>query len=232
MYILHIETSTSNCSVALSRDQMLIGCLDTKEGMNHTARLAPVIESLLSEHGLSPKELGGIAVSSGPGSYTGLRVGSSTAKAMAYSLGIPLIAVPTLSSLAWAVFNQHAEAVFALPMIDARRKEVYTTLIDRSGKEVWPVSSVVLEEEFFIKRVYSGGMTIACGDGALKISKLDCEAGKLDVDISIQASARHMIIPAWDRLRGGKTEDPLHFVPYYLKPPNITVPKKAGMGPF
>jgi tRNA threonylcarbamoyladenosine biosynthesis protein TsaB len=232
MYILHIETSTSNCSIALSQDQALLDCHDMKEGMNHTAKLAPAIQALLLEKGIGPKDLGAIAVSSGPGSYTGLRVGSSTAKAMAYSLGIPLIAMPTLTPLVWAVFNQHPEADFALPMIDARRKEVYATLIDRSGKEVWPVSSVILEEEFFRNRVSLTGMTIVCGDGALKIGDLAFISGNIEVDVTIQASARHMVIPTWDRLQGGKTEDPLHFVPYYLKPPNITQPKKAGMEPL
>jgi tRNA threonylcarbamoyladenosine biosynthesis protein TsaB len=232
MYILHIETSTSNCSIALSLDQSLMSCHDMKEGMNHTAKLAPAIQALLLENGIGPKDLGAIAVSSGPGSYTGLRVGSSTGKAMAYSIGIPLIAVPTLSALAWAVFNHHPEADFALPMIDARRKEVFASLTDRSGKEVWPVSSVILEEEFFKNRVSSTGRVIACGDGALKIGDMAFFSGNIKVDATIQASARHMIIPAWDQLQGGRTEDPLHFVPYYLKPPNITQPKKAGMEPL
>src|SRR6187431_1856868 len=100
MYILHIETSTAVCSVALSRDRTLVAFLDLEEGMNHTAQLSPIISQLIQSASIKPTDLGAIAVSSGPGSYTGLRVGSSTAKAMAYSLGIPLIAVPTLITLA------------------------------------------------------------------------------------------------------------------------------------
>ena len=232
MYILHIETSTSICSVALSRGETMLACHDMKDGMNHSALLAPAIQSILASNEVKPKDLGAISVSSGPGSYTGLRVGTSTAKAMAYSLDIPLIAVSSLEAMARAVFNRHPEAQYALPMIDARRREVYTTLIEAGGKEVWPVVSVILDEMFFEAGLPLTGHIVGCGDGALKIGDLVDYNKNVAVDESIQCSASHLIGPALAQLKLGKVENPLHFVPYYMKPPNITQPKKAGMEPL
>ncbi len=227
MYILHIETSTSVCSVALSKDDELIAFKDMTEGMNHSALLAPAIEELLASASVLPKDLAAIAVSSGPGSYTGLRVGSATSKAMAYALNKPLIAIPTLQALASATFDLHPEADFALPMIDARRNEVYAAMFDRTLKEVWPVSSVILDEEFFSNNLPKQGSIICCGDGALKINALANHAENLLVDITIQCSARHLKPLAKANYEIGKFEDTLHYVPFYLKPPNITKSKKA-----
>lgn len=227
MYILHIETSTVVCSVALSKDDTLLGSIDMNDGMNHAALLAPTIERLLQSASIKPAELDAIAVCSGPGSYTGLRVGSATAKAMAYSLGKPLIAIPTLKALAQAVFDQHPEAEFAIPMIDARRREVYTAIYYRSLEEVLPVSSAILTEEFFTHGIPVSGMIVSCGDGSLKIGDLANLTPGLRIDNSIICSARHMVALAVDAHRKGNFEDPLHFVPHYLKPPNITEPKKA-----
>lgn len=227
MNILHIETSTIVCSVALSKGSVMLEYLDMEEGMNHAALLAPAIERLLQSAYIGPTDLDAIAVCSGPGSYTGLRVGSATAKAMAYSLGKPLIAIPTLKALALAAFDQYPDAEFALPMIDARRQEVYTAIYRRSFEEVLPVSSVILTEEFFTHGIPVGGMIVSCGDGSLKIGDLASLAPDLRVDTSIICSARHMVALAVDAYVKGNFEDPLHFVPHYLKPPNITEPKKA-----
>lgn len=227
MYILHIETSTSVCSVALSKGDILLACQDMTEGMNHTARLAPAIEEMLNSLSLLPTDLNAITVSAGPGSYTGLRVGSSTAKAMAYSLGIKLVAIPTLKALAKASFALHPEARYALPMIDARRKEVYTALYDRTLTEVWPVSSVILDDTFFLQQIPGDGVVICSGDGALKIGDLALLSPNLVVDRSIQCSASHLLVPALDTIEKGEYADPLHFVPYYHKPPNITTPRKT-----
>lgn len=228
MYILHIETSTSICSIALSKDDDMMAYNDMHEDMNHTAILAPAIERLLASENISPDGLTAIAVSSGPGSYTGLRVGGATSKAMAYALGKPLISIPTLEALASAVFDRHPEAQFALPMIDARRDEVYTALFDRSMHMIWPVSSVILEASFFMHDLPKEGSIISCGDGSLKINDLVDLAENLSVDIQIQCSARHLLSLARSKYERGDFEDSLHFVPFYLKPPNITKSKKVG----
>ncbi len=226
MYILHIETSTSVCSVALSKGGDLVVCKDMNEGMNHTALLTPAIDLLLAKENLSPADLSAIAVSSGPGSYTGLRVGSATGKAMAYALDKPLIAIPTLKMLASAAFDRHPEAQYALPMIDARRNEVYAALYDRSFQVIWPDASVILEEAFFANNLPKEGKIVCCGDGALKIGPLAELAPNLTVDTQIMCSARHLLSPAHIYYKDRRFEDPLHFVPFYLKPPNITKSKK------
>lgn len=228
MNLLHIETSTAVCSVALSRGQELLVCRDIAEGMNHAAILAPLIKELMAEVGWRPSSLQAISVSSGPGSYTGLRVGSSTAKAMAYTLEIPLVAVPTLKALAVEAFRRHPEASRALPMIDARRNEVYAALYDRSMAEVWPVSSVILDRAFFETGLPSTGNIICCGDGALKIGDLALGLEHIIIDPEILCSAGYLVSPACDLLDRQEKVDVLHFVPYYHKPPNITVSKKEG----
>jgi tRNA threonylcarbamoyladenosine biosynthesis protein TsaB len=136
--------------------------------------------------------------------------------------------VPTLQALARAVFDVHEEAQFALPMIDARRQEVYTALIGRNFQEVWPVRSVVLDEEFFKTKLPGEGIIYSCGDGSEKIGDLAGLAYHLKVDPAVQCSARHLIAPAIDLLQAGAVEDPLHFVPFYMKPPNITQSRKQG----
>jgi tRNA threonylcarbamoyladenosine biosynthesis protein TsaB len=229
MYILHIETSTVICSVAISRDLEILAHRDIAEGMNHTAMLTPAIEEMLKTASIAPRDLSAVAVGSGPGSYTGLRVGSSTAKAMAYSMGIPVIAVPTLMALAKAAFDRYPDAEFALPMLDARRREVYTALYDRSLQEVIPVSSVILNEDFFESALPDTDFIISCGDGSLKIGELESLAGNLKVDTTILCSAAHMVSIAVDSYHKGQHQDPLHFVSYYLKPPNITEAKKGGL---
>lgn len=221
MYFLHIETSTKICSAAISLDRDVIHYFDLTEGLNHTALLAPTIDQLLKFCEISPKDLGAISVSSGPGSYTGLRVGSSTAKAMAYSLKIPIIAVPTLLSLAKAGLDQYPEAMLAFPMIDARRNEVYTSLYDRSLSELLPTTSLIVDEKEVGEVLEGRKDIIACGDGSGKLGELAGRFGIL-VDPGIQCSARHLAGLAYDLFSEGRLSDAMHFVPFYLKPPNIT----------
>ncbi len=226
MYILHIETSTKICSVALSRGDTLLGYLYHNEGMNHTAILTPCIQQLLKSSAIHPSDLGAIAVSSGPGSYTGLRVGSSTAKAIAYSLNIPIVAVPTLSALAAAAFERYPQADLALPMLDARRNEVYTSLYDKGMNQIISIASVILEGHAINDFIPDGKTIVCCGDGAQKLNDLSLNHPNLKVDLEIQSSAIHMIGLAFKLLSTGDYSDPMHFVPYYLKPPNITQPRK------
>ncbi len=226
MYILHIETSTKICSVALSYRDTLIGSLEMMEGMNHTALLIPSIDELLSANSVKSVDLAAISISSGPGSYTGLRVGSSTAKAMAYSLQIPILAIPTLSSLAKIALDQYPEADLAMPMIDARRNEVYTALIDRDLKNIAPVSSLILTTEGLSKFLPSDKLVVCCGDGSAKLASIPCDLNIIRAPM-IRCSAVHLIGLANKMLGSGITSDPLHFVPFYLKPPNITEPRKT-----
>ena len=225
MHILHIETSTNICSVALSNGDELLQCIELSEGLNHTAMLAPMIDQVLKENELIPSDLTAISVSSGPGSYTGLRVGSSTAKAMAYSLSIPVIGVPTLLALAYAAADRYPEMDYFLPMLDARRNEVYVALFDKDLKEVVAVSSLIVESEA-VRELIPSGKILVCGDGANKLEKLGHEP-VIHIDTHIICSAGHLVKPAFQLFSSGVKGDPMHFVPFYMKPPNITQQRKA-----
>ena len=130
-HILTIDTATTACSVALVKDGTVQALRESNEGLNHSVLLAPYIDALLHEHRLEVRDLDAIAVSMGPGSYTGLRIGVSTAKGLCFGAGIPLIAVPTLRALARSVADRTGEDALYCPMLDARRMEVYTALFAR-----------------------------------------------------------------------------------------------------
>lgn len=227
MYILHIETSTKVCSVAISRNDQLIGWEDRGEEMNHAAILAPMIASQLAKHDLNPGDLGAVSISSGPGSYTGLRVGSSAAKALAYSLNIPLVAIPTLEALKDAVIGTEQPGSYVLPMIDARRDEVYGSLFDPNANVVWPDHALKINEEFIVEHLSRLSRVVCSGDGAFKIRSYLPTYPNLVLREDVVCSARHLVLPAWYRLNQQKTENPLHFIPLYVKPPNITQPRKT-----
>ena len=224
MYILHIETSTKVCSVAISQDDRVLDCEETNDEMNHAAVLAPMIYDLLSRNNLASQDLNAVSVSSGPGSYTGLRVGSSTAKALAYSLEIPMISVPTLEALALAAKELHPSASHLLPMIDARRDEVYASLYDNQLNILWPDHAVRVTRQFLEENLTGLAQVACCGDGAFKVKPFLTDFPNLVLAGEVLCSARHLVGPALKRINELQTEDPLHFVPRYLKPPNITQP--------
>ena len=226
-YILHIETSTKVSSIAISKGSELIGYLDLKEGMNHTALLAPAIEQLLKTNSLKNSQLSAISVSSGPGSYTGLRVGSSSAKAMAYTLRIPILSVPTLLSLANSAFEKYPHALQVMPMLGARRNEVYTAIYNPDLQEILPASSLILEKKILSDLIVPEKQTVICGDGAAKVSKENAGEGTR-IDPSIQTRAAHLVGPALKMYRDHQYSDAMHFVPFYLKPPNITEPRNIS----
>jgi tRNA threonylcarbamoyladenosine biosynthesis protein TsaB len=228
MYILHIETSTKVCSVAISRDDQVISWDDKGEAMNHTAMLAPMIAGILEKNNLTVHDLGAVSISSGPGSYTGLRVGSSTAKSMAYSLGIPLIAVPTLEALSSAALQVHDSVSHVIPMIDARRDEVYAAIYDRDLQIRWPDHAVRVTVEFMEEFIAPLRKVVCCGDGSFKVKPMMAGFPNLIVAEEIMCSARNLVKPSWIRICNKETENALHFIPRYLKPPNITQPRKTA----
>lgn len=224
MYILHIETSTKICSVAISQGREIVAIREDGEGMNHTALLTPYIEELFKDIGIGPRDLSAISISSGPGSYTGLRVGGSTAKAIAYSLRIPLLAVPTLLSLASAGFEKHQGAQFAMPMIDARRKEVYTAIYNKELLIHTGPFALILD--LSLADLIPQGDVVICGDGAEKVMR-ETISHTITIDSGIRSSASHLVLPAMAMFESRQFSDPLHFVPFYLKPPNITQARAA-----
>ena len=211
--ILFIETSTKVCSVAVSEDNHIIYHKEDFEGPNQARILAPMVKEALSFADSHAIPLNYVAVSEGPGSYTGLRIGCSTAKGLCYGRNVKLIAVPTLKILAvpLLLYREDIEddALFC-PMIDARRMEVYCAVYDRALREVMPVKAQVVEADTFTET--AGGKPIYFfGNGAAK-----CK----------EPLAKNMLPLANQTIRNEKFEDVAYFEPFYLKDFVATMPKK------
>lgn len=214
--ILCIETATTNCSVALFDGDTLSGLREQNDGgFSHSEKLHLFIGEVLAQAGISPRDLDGIAVSKGPGSYTGLRIGISSAKGLAYALDIPLVSVGTLEIMALAAMNR-TNAHYLVPMLDARRMEVYTAVYDRSLAEIEPVNAKIMDDGSF-SSLGSGGKT-ACffGDGMEKSRSL-LTSSDFSFLPDVFPSARFMGEKARQVFESGKYEDTAYFEPYYLK---------------
>lgn len=233
--ILLIETATSVCSVAVARDGQVLQLVETAEADRHAALITVFIRQCLEAAGLDPQQLNAIAVSAGPGSYTGLRVGVSAAKGMCYALGIPLIAVDTLQALASACRAQNGAGGddLIVPMIDARRQEVWAAVYEAgtlTSRE--KAAPLVLENnmfDYFCKEVRgddSSCRILLCGNGAFKTS-----SGRLPENVVLaepfQCSASTMAKLAETDFQNADFQDVSYYEPFYMKPPNITSAKKT-----
>ena len=217
--ILHIETSTATCSVALSENGELLANIDQTEKNIHASSLTLFIQSVLKEVNRDIKELNAVAVSMGPGSYTGLRIGVSTAKGLCYALDIPLIAVNTLESMTSGFknrcFSVNKHTLFC-PMIDARRMEVYSAVFDDELKMIKGVGAVVVDENSF-KDVLDTHIVYFFGDGAAKCEDIlgtHLNARVLDIYTN---SAVDMISIAHEKYEHKNFVDVAYIEPYYLK---------------
>jgi tRNA threonylcarbamoyladenosine biosynthesis protein TsaB len=164
--ILCLETSSQICSVAIYNNGHLTEVKSDKI-QNHAEVLMGMINQCCQEAGIKLSELNALAISDGPGSYTGLRIGSSTAKGICFALNIPLIAVSTLKALAWDAARKQAADLY-WPMIDARRMEVYHCLFDKELKMLGTVANGIVTEPEFMPGLISGQTILICGDGAKK----------------------------------------------------------------
>ena len=223
--ILHIETSTELCSVALSHGNNCLAVRENSEGRNHAAMLTPFIDDLLNESNISIHQLDAIAVSSGPGSYTGLRIGLSTAKGLCYGGNIPLMAVSTLHAMSLGFVEQHdvLPSTLLCPMIDARRMEVYTALYDRDGRQMKQISAEIITEQSFIQWL-DAYPVIFFGNGAAKCRNMITHPNAVFPE-DFAHSARYMIQPALQAYSEKRFEDTAYLEPFYLKD-FIAGPKK------
>lgn len=217
MIILHIETSTHVCSVALSEDENLIFSRLNTEGRNHATLLSVFIEEAFRFLQTENKKPDAVAVSSGPGSYTGLRIGVSTAKGLCYGLSIPLISIDTLEIMFLAAkkLTDNCESSVFIPMIDARRMEVFDAVYNSFGTVLRKTKANIIDENSFSE--FSDNEKIYIfGNGAEKclpiISVTNTEFLK-----DINPLAENMIIPACKKYRDNKFEDVAYFEPFYLK---------------
>jgi len=218
MNILCLETSAALCSVAvLKNDQIYYS--ESAIKMGHSEVLMELVLECMQKAECSMKELNAIALSGGPGSYTGLRIGCSSAKGLCYGLNIPLIVIDTLQIIDHAAKSEHANYNLYWPMIDARRMEVYHALFDINLTQITPTISAVLTDETFMPTTLVGEV-ILCGDGAEKASTV------LNLPSSnVVANAKNMCELAKQAYLNSDFKDVAYFEPLYLKQANITVSK-------
>jgi tRNA threonylcarbamoyladenosine biosynthesis protein TsaB len=213
--ILSIETSTSICSVAIHEQGELLALAEIKEPGAHAEKLLLLIDEVFEKAGLSFGDLDAVAVSQGPGSYTGLRIGVSTAKGIAYALEIPLIGINTLQAM--AASQSVAPGDYVVAVLDARRKEVYTQAFGDSLQELSPIEAVVLEEGVF-GSILDKGKVYFVGDGVEKVKEEVKSANALFIaDWAISISAKNMGVLASEKHARQEWEDLAYFVPNYLK---------------
>ncbi len=217
--ILYLETATNICSVALAENTMLLSIRETEKRNSHAELITVLIQELLTEAGITFAEIDAVAVSKGPGSYTGLRIGVSTAKGICYALGKPLISVGTLHAMAYGAqhfFPDHDNTTIFCPMIDARRMEVYYALFDNQLKEIKPSCAEIINSESF-SELLNQHKIIFFGDGAEKCKALLSEKQNGLFPDQLFVSAQHMIIPALEKYNNNDFESTAYFEPFYLK---------------
>ncbi len=224
--ILCIETATPVCSVALCDPHNVIFMRGSDGGRSHSADLTVFIEEIFNEAGILPSDLEAVAVSRGPGSYTGLRIGVSTAKGIAYGAGLPLIGIDTTLSL-FSGYLQLQGKIFTetdlfCPAIDARRMEIYHAIYNIKGSVVKELKAEVISPESF-SEIPEKHRIFFFGDGSAKFSRLITRRNCVfDQDYSITASA--MRVPAYEAFGRKQFEDIAYFEPFYLKDFIATVP--------
>ena len=224
MIILHIETSTTVCSVALSENGQCIFSKLNNEGMNHAALLSVFIAEALETIKPLNKKLDAVAVSSGPGSYTGLRIGISTAKGLCYGYGIPLISVSTLEVLtAQALKSVPNEKALFCPMIDARRMEVYAAFYNSKGEMKREISADIIDSESYAE-ILAAQPVYFFGNGADKLKTTLTHPNAHFID-DIVPLAENMIPLAEKAFAENNFVDVAYFEPFYLKEFQTTVPK-------
>ena len=220
--ILCIETATTNCSVAIYNSEKLVGFReDYNSTYSHAESLHVFIKEVLEEIRLKFEEIDAIAVSKGPGSYTGLRIGVSAAKGLCYALDIPLIAIETLTSLAHQI--KYPEGC-VIPLLDARRMEVYTATFDKDHQQMNNTEAKILESDAFSAELEAGIVDFV-GNGVAKFSAI-CTATNARFFPDLLPSAKELGPLALEKYKTQKFEDVAYFEPYYLKDFVAGKPKK------
>ncbi len=211
--ILNIETSTTNCSVSLSKEgETLVLKEDNNNKYSHAERLHSYIDEVLIKSKIKFSDLDAIAVSKGPGSYTGLRIGVSAAKGLCFAIDKPLISVATLEALAHQIKIEEGVIV---PMLDARRMEVYSAIFDLNYKQIRDTQAQILEEQSF-KDYLEEGKVYFIGNGVEKTKTLISHPNAIFIDNKLP-SANEMSLLANNKYKKNDIEDVAYFEPYYLK---------------
>ncbi len=221
--ILSIETATTVCSVALHDQGKRKATATYYLDKSHSSILVPAIDDLLSNCVIQKKDLSAIAVSEGPGSYTGLRIGTSTAKGLCFALDIPLIAINTLLGLAGHVAQYYSTDHILCPMLDARRMEVYTCLVSTQMEIIEGVHPKIIDKNSF-RHELDRNKIIFFGNGSSKCKNIIQHPNAFFVD-QIEPSAEYIGYLAYKKFETNAFEDLAYFEPRYLKEFRATVPK-------
>ena len=224
--IILIETSTSLCTTALAVDGKIICSRESSEQRAQAAVTAPFVKEMLDGAGLKVSDCDAVCVSAGPGSYTGLRVGVSTAKGLCFASKIPLLSVGTLDILVWQAIEGGLVPEgcrYIIPMIDARRMEVYTAVYDVNGTRLGEISPRIIDADSFAQERSEGGI-LFIGDGAQKCEEILGGEGNSFVQTNPRATA--MLTPAMQAFNEKRFENTAYFEPFYLKQFVATVSKK------
>lgn len=219
--ILNLETSTTVCSVSLAKDGRLLAVKEQNGDYSHAENLTLFIEDVIQQADVKLSDVDAIAVSKGPGSYTGLRIGVSTAKGLCYSLNKPLIAISTLQHISLSISEDpqfHFSGLRSLycPMLDARRMEVYCAMFDSLNNEIRPITAEIVDEHSF-SDLLNNNMIYFFGDGAAKCKRvLSANKNAIFID-DIFPSAKNMIALSEQAFVNKMFEDVAYFEPFYLK---------------
>jgi tRNA threonylcarbamoyladenosine biosynthesis protein TsaB len=215
-HLLCIETATTVCSVCVTADDKILAHKEINNGFSHAENLHVFIQDVLKEANLSIKQINAVVISKGPGSYTGLRIGVSTAKGLCYALQIPLISIDTLQSMAYAIAQIKNEDALYCPMLDARRMEVYCAVYDKNLETITPVNALVVDEKsvevFNLKKAI-----YFFGDGMPKVKQLLQNNNKAFFIDEIFPSAKNIATLAFTKFSKKQFEDIAYFEPFYLK---------------
>lgn len=214
-YILSIETSTNVCSAAIHHNGIEVASLETHIDQSHASKLAPMIEEVITKSGIQPNQVQAVAITSGPGSYTGLRIGTSTAKGFCFAHNIPLITVPTLELLAFQISTTAPTDYLLCPMLDARRMEVYYTLTTQTLHTLHPTQPKIIDTTSFQQELDQHHI-LFFGNGASKCQTIITHPHAHFIP-AIYPSASQLGIRAFQYFQQNKTADLLNFEPHYLK---------------
>ena len=223
--ILCLETATPSCSVALVHNGEVLACEEDPKGQNHSEKITLFIDSVMKKAGISYNQLDAVAVSMGPGSYTGLRIGVSTAKGICYAVSKPLIAVETLEAMAYGgklVISSEVEKsslngnIMLVPAIDARRMEVYAAIFDENVNKIKDTEAVIIDENSFADLKKDHHLYLF-GDGADKCADLFANDDKITVIKEFYCSAKYMNTIAQQKFNNKDFVDVAYFEPFYLK---------------
>ena len=223
--ILSIETATNVCSVAMHRDGKLLGTMELHVDRSHSEYLAVMIRDLIGYVGVEAKDLAAVAISKGPGSYTGLRIGVSTAKGLCFGLNIPLLSVNSLLAMAFEVNKYNLNGYDLCPMLDARRMEVYCLLADHNLNIKQETQSRILEEASFEKELKDNSI-LFFGNGMPKSREVLEKNDKAFFTDNIYPRASNIGFLAYKKFKNKDFENTVTFEPFYLKDFIATKPRK------